>query len=132
MNCITCHDGLDICIITVSNEGQREFPALLLKDASVRVSLSSFFERLKMGTSCINACNSSMVKGTQSNRVLTACGKSRRHHLSVPMLHAAQAEAIAPFLGRDKQEASAVKRLMLVTVILLQAMERDTVNRRVK
>ncbi len=58
LNYITCHDGLDIFMITMSNTGHLELSASSLEDAPVMLVCSVAFGCLKMRRSCINACNS--------------------------------------------------------------------------
>ncbi len=111
VNCIACHDGLDICIITVSNAGQWKFLLLAAKEETPVIT--NYFWVSENGEIMYrNACNSLMGKEILFIQVLTDCGKVATTLLSVTTLRTAHAGVWASSLGGKK-------RLMLLTVIML-------------
>ncbi len=97
VNCIACHNGLDICYITMNNTEQRELPA-----SHCRVGHSSYvcpitFEPLKMRRSDI--AMPVIPKWLKDICKSTACRKVVATRLFVLALCAAQAGATVTFLG---------------------------------
>ncbi len=105
VNCITCHDGLDFCILPWVMWDSRSSTG----GCSSCVSLSSYFWAAENEEIMYkNDYNSFTVKGTLLIWVFRARGKVAATHLSVLTLRAGQAEAIVSFLGSQKQEDAAV------------------------
>ncbi len=107
-----CHDGLDICIISVSNGGPWEFLLLAAEeDAPLMLVCSLTFEPLKTGRSCIKMpVIPKWLKELHHFWVLTAFGKSSCCHLSVcaDTSNSSRWGLEHHFLLNEKQEAPAV------------------------